>query len=133
MRELRSWFNGVLRMLRFTTLSNVYGVWRWILQRLSDRRLRTGGAIVTVQLKELDQIQDTMGKRLRSFRKDYGLTLAALASRTDLSVSYLSDLERGQTMPSIVSLMRIAEAYDARLNVKFEFESGGIGTVYYDP
>ena len=50
------------------------------------------------------------GTRLREERIGAGLTLRDLAAKTDLSVSLLSQLERGATSPSIHSLKRIAEA-----------------------
>ena len=50
------------------------------------------------------------GGRLREERTAAGLTLRDLAAKTDLSVSLLSQLERGATSPSIHSLKRIAAA-----------------------
>ena len=50
------------------------------------------------------------GNRLRELRRQGGQTLRDLAAKTDLSVSLLSQLERGTTSPSISSLKRIAAA-----------------------
>ena len=50
------------------------------------------------------------GTRLREERVGAGLTLRDLAAKTELSVSLLSQLERGATSPSIHSLKRIAGA-----------------------
>ncbi len=50
------------------------------------------------------------GTRLRDERVSAGLTLRELAAKTELSVSLLSQLERGTTSPSIHSLKRIAGA-----------------------
>jgi len=50
------------------------------------------------------------GNRLRELRRQDGQTLRDLAAKTDLSVSLLSQLERGTTSPSISSLKRIAAA-----------------------
>lgn len=50
------------------------------------------------------------GNRLREERVSAGLTLRDLAAKTELSVSLLSQLERGATSPSIHSLKRIAAA-----------------------
>lgn len=52
-----------------------------------------------------------LGERLRELRQQHGLTLLQLSQQTTLSVSYLSDLERGRTNPSIDTLERIAGAY----------------------
>lgn len=52
-----------------------------------------------------------LGERLRELRQQHGLTLLQLSQQTTLSVSYLSDLERGRTNPSIDTLERIAGTY----------------------
>jgi transcriptional regulator with XRE-family HTH domain len=54
-----------------------------------------------------------MGQRIRRLRKDKGLTLVQLAGATDLSHSFLSQLERGLARPSMSSLDRIAHALDS--------------------
>ena len=51
-----------------------------------------------------------IGERLRLSRQNLGLSLRALAERTGLSASFLSQVELGQTMPSLGSLTRIAES-----------------------
>ncbi len=52
------------------------------------------------------------GVRLKSLRKSAGLTLAQLKEATGLSVSYLSDLERGRTNPSVKTLNKLASLYN---------------------
>ena len=47
---------------------------------------------------------------MRALRRAHGLTLIQVAERTGLSHSFLSQLERGHTRPSMVSLERIARA-----------------------
>lgn len=51
-------------------------------------------------------------ERFRTLRTDQGLRLKDIAARCDLSTPYLSDLERGRTLPSLQSLETIAQAYD---------------------
>jgi transcriptional regulator with XRE-family HTH domain len=51
-----------------------------------------------------------IGARVRSFRQGDGLRLVDLSNKTGLSVSFLSQLERGLTAASMRSLIRIAEA-----------------------
>ncbi|MFW2514453.1 helix-turn-helix domain-containing protein [Demequina sp. SO4-13] len=51
-----------------------------------------------------------LGQRLRSLRRMRGMTLVQLAEVAGLSHSFLSQIERGQAMPSIGSLGRIAHA-----------------------
>jgi transcriptional regulator with XRE-family HTH domain len=50
--------------------------------------------------------------RLKEVRTACDLTLKGLAERTSLSVSYLSDLERGKTTPSLGTLETLAVALD---------------------
>ena len=57
----------------------------------------------------------TIAKTLRSFRKSNKLTLKKLSEKTGLSISYLSDMERGRTNPSLESCQKIANAYDIDL------------------
>jgi transcriptional regulator with XRE-family HTH domain len=49
--------------------------------------------------------------RLREARRQRGVTLLQVADATKLSVSYLSDLERGRTNPSLETLERLAAFY----------------------
>lgn len=53
-----------------------------------------------------------LGERLREIRKQHCLTLKELNQRADLSVPYLSDVERGTVNPSIETLQKIAKAYN---------------------
>jgi transcriptional regulator with XRE-family HTH domain len=53
----------------------------------------------------------TIGEGIRRERLRRGLTLAQLASQVNLTVSALSQIERGASDPSISSLRRIAQAF----------------------
>jgi transcriptional regulator with XRE-family HTH domain len=48
------------------------------------------------------------------------LTLAQMVEITGLSISYLSDIERGKTVPTLNTLKKIASARDYELSVTFE-------------
>jgi len=50
--------------------------------------------------------------RLKEVRTTHDLTLKELANRTGLSVSYLSDIERGRTNPSLSTLESLAIALE---------------------
>jgi len=50
--------------------------------------------------------------RLRARRKELGLTLKDVAERCELSFSFISQIERGMTMPSITTLFLLAKALD---------------------
>lgn len=51
-----------------------------------------------------------LGKRLNKRRKEMGLSLRELAEKTSLTASFLSQLERGVTNPSLKSVQKIADA-----------------------
>jgi transcriptional regulator with XRE-family HTH domain len=63
----------------------------------------------------------TIGEGIRRERLRRGLTLAQLASQVNLTVSALSQIERGASDPSISSLRRIAQAFDVPM---FQFLVG---------
>lgn len=51
-------------------------------------------------------------QQIRELRKGQGMRLAQVAEKTGLSVSYLSDLERGRTDPSLKTLRLLAACFD---------------------
>jgi transcriptional regulator with XRE-family HTH domain len=56
-----------------------------------------------------------IGPRLRAERKSRKTSLRALAKRTGFSASFLSQVELGQTSPSLASLQRICAALEVDL------------------
>lgn len=52
---------------------------------------------------------------IRFVRKQHKMTLSQVASQTGISVSFLSDLERGRTAPSLHTLELLATCYDVSL------------------
>ncbi len=54
----------------------------------------------------------TLGARVRTMRRERGLTLKELGRRADLSHPFLSQLERGLARPSVGSMERIARGLD---------------------
>jgi transcriptional regulator with XRE-family HTH domain len=67
-------------------------------------------------------MENSIGERVKSLRIDQGLTLAELGARVNLSTSYLSQIERDRTQPSLTTLVNIAKV----LNVepRYFFETG---------
>jgi transcriptional regulator with XRE-family HTH domain len=58
---------------------------------------------------------DPLGEKLRVLRSERGLTLAQLAKRAGVSVSFLSQLERGTNHASIETLRKIVQALEVPL------------------
>src|SRR5512147_636526 len=63
--------------------------------------------------------QQAVGELVRRLREQRGLSLRALAARTDFSPSFISQLENGQVSPSIYSMEKIAAALGVSLAAFF--------------
>lgn len=81
-----------------------------------------------------------IGYRVKDLRNRQRVTLKELAKKTGLTTSFLSQLERDLTSPSISSLERIAEALNTKVGYFFEreetkeliFVKKGIGKKFID-
>lgn len=67
---------------------------------------------------------------LRALRVAHRLTLAEVAEQTGISVSFLSDVERGRTDPSLETLRKLAASYGMELRVDFVWKSADGDEVY---
>lgn len=64
------------------------------------------------------------GAKLRSYRRQNGLSLDELSTRTGFSKSFLSQIENGKNSPSIASLRKIADALGVSMGELFEARCG---------
>ena len=62
-----------------------------------------------------------VGERIRQRRKELGYSLRQLGARTNLTASFLSQVENNRSSPSLVSLQRIATALEVPM---FAFLNG---------
>jgi transcriptional regulator with XRE-family HTH domain len=67
--------------------------------------------------------RDPLARQIRHLRRDKRLTLRALADRAGVTESFLSQVERGITSPSISTLRRIAAGLDQSIGSLFADES----------
>lgn len=58
---------------------------------------------------EFDEVEN-IGQRIKEIRKNKSITIQKLSQFTDLSVGYLSNLERNQASPTLNNLQRICVA-----------------------
>jgi len=65
-------------------------------------------------------INARIAARVRALRTERGLTLDALASRSDVSRSMISLVERGESSPTAVVLEKIASGFGVSLATLFE-------------
>jgi transcriptional regulator with XRE-family HTH domain len=66
-----------------------------------------------------------LGKRIYLFRKENGLTQAALAEKAKISNEFMSGIERGAKLPSLATLEKLAVVL--RVNIKDFFNFDPIG------
>jgi transcriptional regulator with XRE-family HTH domain len=66
---------------------------------------------------------DEIFKKIKDLRQERGLTLKDLSAKTDLSVSFLSQVERGSSSLAITSLKKIADAFEVPITQFFDSET----------
>jgi transcriptional regulator with XRE-family HTH domain len=59
-----------------------------------------------------DRRRPAVGRQVRHWRTEAGLTLAQVAERSGLNIGYLSQIENDKASPSLESLASLAEAID---------------------
>jgi quercetin dioxygenase-like cupin family protein len=62
--------------------------------------------------RETERARLVVGRQIRRWRTERGLTLARVAERSRLTVGYLSQVENDKASPSLAVLGQIAEALD---------------------
>jgi transcriptional regulator with XRE-family HTH domain len=82
---------------------------------------------------ELAGILDGIGPRLRSLRRDRGLTLEAVAADTGITVSTLSRLETGKRRPTLELLIPLARAHRVALDQLVAAPATGDPRVHLKP
>jgi transcriptional regulator with XRE-family HTH domain len=80
-----------------------------------------------------DDVLREVGPRLRVLRRKSGITLAALAETTGISVSTLSRLESGQRKATLELLLPLAQAYRVPLDELVGAPQTGDPRVYARP
>ena len=73
----------------------------------------------------------TIGEKLKKSRNDKGMSLRELATKVDLSASFLSQIEQGKASPSIENLKKIAHTLDVRVAYLIEDEEDDIRNIEY--
>lgn len=65
-------------------------------------------------------LETAIGRELRSFRHQQGMTVADLSAATGLSLGMLSKIENGQTSPSLTTLQVLAHAFSVPVTAFFK-------------
>ncbi|MBL8151489.1 MAG: response regulator [Blastocatellia bacterium] len=75
-----------------------------------ERAAHTLKRSLTIQ----EKLRDRLGRRIKVLRIDRKWALKDLASRSGLSISQLSSIERGIHLPSLEALLAISSAFDKK-------------------
>ncbi|HEX6872229.1 MAG TPA: helix-turn-helix domain-containing protein [Micromonosporaceae bacterium] len=67
----------------------------------------------------MDEVIEGVGRQLRHLRRARGLTLAQLADRAGVTDGYLSNVEKGTTVPTLSALATLAAALGSDLTSFF--------------
>jgi len=68
-----------------------------------------------------EEVKTALGVNIKSLRSYRRLTQAELAERADISIIYLSNIERGAKFPKPAILLQLAEALEVELYELFKF------------
>jgi len=72
-------------------------------------------------MNEINDLYQSVGKNIREIRKSKGLTLEELAEKVNRDWSYLSQIERGKSIPSIETVFLISNALEIPLESLFKY------------
>ena len=70
----------------------------------------------------MDDLRKKFGKRLQTLRRPAGLTQEQLAEATEISVDFISLVERGINAPSFDNLEKLARALGVSYQELFDFK-----------
>ncbi len=84
------------------------------------RVIQLAAAEFGLGLRPMDRLRSELGRQIRLARTRHGWTLRELSQTSGISVSQLSSIERGTHLPSIESLVSIANALGSTPSIWFE-------------
>jgi transcriptional regulator with XRE-family HTH domain len=59
---------------------------------------------------DVQEIRDILGRNIKHFRLQQGLSQVTLAEKAAISVTFLSNIERGKMFPKVETLSRLTES-----------------------
>jgi len=81
----------------------------------------------------VDRIVSSIGPRLRELRLQQSLSLQQLAERAGVSAAAIPKIERNGMVPTITTLLKLADAFDRLVGYFVDEEAEGAGPVAFTP
>jgi len=66
------------------------------------------------------EIKNILGRNIKYFRFHKRLSQSKLAEKADISITFLSNIERGKMFPKVETLSRITESLDVEVHELFQ-------------
>jgi XRE family transcriptional regulator, regulator of sulfur utilization len=89
----------------------------------------SGAAIATAELEQGGLDPAVIGARVKALRESTDLSLRDLAARSGVSAPMLSQVERGETSPTLTVAARIAAGLELRLSQLLRLDEDGAVTI----
>ena len=87
----------------------------------------------SVDLSNVDRIVGAIGPRMRELRQQRGLSLQQLAERAGVSAAAIHKIERNGMVPTITTLLKLADAFDRPVGWFVDEEGPAAGPVAFTP
>ncbi|HVL06580.1 MAG TPA: XRE family transcriptional regulator [Acidimicrobiales bacterium] len=81
----------------------------------------------------VDRIVGSIGPRLRELRLQQSLSLQQLAERAGVSAAAIHKIERNGMVPTITTLLKLADAFDRPVGYFVDEDAEGAGPVAFTP
>lgn len=86
-------------------------------------------AYICMTVAEQPAVPEALGARIRALREGMSLSLRDLAARSGVSAPMLSQVERGETSPTLHVAVRIANGLELRLSQLLRLDEEGAVTI----
>lgn len=93
----------------------------------------SGAAVPSGGAAAVDRIVGSIGPRLRELRLQQSLSLQQLAERAGVSAAAIHKIERNGMVPTITTLLKLADAFDRPVGYFVDEEADGAGPVAFTP
>lgn len=74
--------------------------------------------------REMAEVRNALGAEVRRLRKAVGMSGRALAKEAGITAGFVSQMEQGQVMPSVGTLLRICSVLEVGIGELFEASPG---------